>query len=85
MCVAQQRRNTRTIERRRHHEELQVFAQRILALETQRETEIGVIWNDPALRISWPVSTPLLSPKDQAYPSLAATEHELPVYSPSTR
>ena len=47
--------------------------------------ERGVIWNDPALRISWPVSTPLLSPKDQAYPTLAATEHELPVYSPSTR
>jgi dTDP-4-dehydrorhamnose 3,5-epimerase len=47
--------------------------------------ERGVIWNDPALGISWPVSTPLLSPKDQAYPSLATTEHELPVYSPSTR
>jgi dTDP-4-dehydrorhamnose 3,5-epimerase len=47
--------------------------------------ERGVIWNDPALRISWPVSTPLLSPKDQAYPRLAATEHQLPVYRPSTR
>jgi dTDP-4-dehydrorhamnose 3,5-epimerase len=47
--------------------------------------ERGVIWNDPALRISWPVSTPLLSPKDQAYPRLAATEQELPVYRPSTR
>ncbi|HEU4502333.1 MAG TPA: dTDP-4-dehydrorhamnose 3,5-epimerase [Nitrospira sp.] len=47
--------------------------------------ERGVIWNDPALRISWPVSMPLLSPKDQAYPSLATTEHELPVYSPSPR
>lgn len=47
--------------------------------------ERGLIWNDPALRISWPVSAPLLSPKDQAYPGLAATEHELPVYSPSTR
>jgi dTDP-4-dehydrorhamnose 3,5-epimerase len=47
--------------------------------------ERGLIWNDPALRISWPVSSPLLSPKDQGYPSLAATEHELPVYIPSTR
>ena len=47
--------------------------------------ERGVIWNDPALRISWPVSMPLLSPKDQAYPSLATTEHELPVYSSSPR
>jgi dTDP-4-dehydrorhamnose 3,5-epimerase len=47
--------------------------------------ERGVIWNDPALGISWPVSAPLLSPKDQAYPRLAATEHELPVYGQSTR
>ena len=43
----------------------------------------GIIWNDPALAISWPVTTPLLSPKDQAYGTLAATE-DLPLYRPST-
>jgi dTDP-4-dehydrorhamnose 3,5-epimerase-like enzyme len=43
-----------------------------------------VIWNDPALAIPWPVMPPLLSPKDQAYGTLAATAHQLPRYRPST-
>ena len=34
--------------------------------------EIGVLWNDPAIGIQWPVSEPLLSDKDRALPSLAA-------------
>ena len=32
--------------------------------------ELGVMWNDPDLAIEWPVSTPLLSPADEANPSL---------------
>ena len=32
--------------------------------------ELGVAWNDPAIGINWPVSGPLLSPKDSLYPRL---------------
>lgn len=35
------------------------------------EDEGGVIWNDPELAIDWPVATPVVSPKDQALPTLA--------------
>ena len=35
--------------------------------------ERGIIWSDPALAISWPVSTPILSAKDRIYKSLAET------------
>jgi dTDP-4-dehydrorhamnose 3,5-epimerase len=34
--------------------------------------EQGIAWNDPALAIAWGVSNPLVSPKDAAYPTLAA-------------
>jgi dTDP-4-dehydrorhamnose 3,5-epimerase len=44
----------------------------------------GIIWNDPALAITWPVPAPLLSPKDQTYGTLAATEDLLPLYRPLT-
>ena len=33
--------------------------------------ELGVMWNDPEIGIEWPVSSPLLSPVDEAHPSLA--------------
>jgi len=32
--------------------------------------ELGVAWNDPAIGIEWPVTGPLLSPKDSRYPNL---------------
>ena len=44
------------------------------------EDEQGIIWNDPAIGIAWPISSPLLSPKDQSYKSLAESESELPMY-----
>ncbi|WP_141588789.1 dTDP-4-dehydrorhamnose 3,5-epimerase [Myxococcus sp. AB056] len=34
------------------------------------ETERSVVWNDPDLAIPWPVSEPLLSPKDAQAPRL---------------
>jgi dTDP-4-dehydrorhamnose 3,5-epimerase len=33
-------------------------------------TEQGIAWNDPDLGIPWPVTAPLLSPKDAAAPRL---------------
>jgi len=42
--------------------------------------ERGIIWNDPALGISWPVTHPLLSAKDAAYKTLADMRGQLPVF-----
>jgi dTDP-4-dehydrorhamnose 3,5-epimerase len=44
--------------------------------------ERGIMWNDPALAISWPVATPILSAKDRTYKSFAEMESELPRYRP---
>ncbi|MFO0775558.1 MAG: dTDP-4-dehydrorhamnose 3,5-epimerase [Nitrospiraceae bacterium] len=43
--------------------------------------ERGIIWNDPTLAIPWPVTEPLLSPKDQIFPTLADATAELPRYT----
>jgi hypothetical protein len=34
------------------------------------ETELGVSWDDPDIGIAWPITDPLLSDKDRAYPRL---------------
>jgi dTDP-4-dehydrorhamnose 3,5-epimerase len=44
------------------------------------QDERGILWNDPALGISWPAITPILSAKDQAFRTLAQMEAELPLY-----
>jgi dTDP-4-dehydrorhamnose 3,5-epimerase len=36
--------------------------------------EHGIAWNDQRLNINWPIENPILSPKDEIYPSL----HEIP-------
>ena len=33
--------------------------------------EAGVMWNDPALAIEWPVADPLVSDRDRQWPPLA--------------
>jgi len=35
------------------------------------KSEAGVIWNDPELRIEWPITEPTLSAKDSRLPTLA--------------
>lgn len=38
------------------------------------EHDCGILWNDPALQIDWPVSEPQLSDKDQRHPLFADAE-----------
>lgn len=45
------------------------------------EDEGGVLWSDPQLAIGWPLTTPLLSAKDAAFPTLASiSPRHLPAY-----
>jgi len=47
------------------------------------EYDAGIRWNDAGLAINWPISAPLLSPKDAAAPFLSEISPErLPTYSP---
>ena len=44
--------------------------------------ERGILWNDPALHISWGIANPLISEKDAKYPVLSSVSpEELPRYS----
>lgn len=38
------------------------------------EHDRGILWNDPALGIDWPISAPLLSDKDKRHPVFADAE-----------
>jgi dTDP-4-dehydrorhamnose 3,5-epimerase len=42
--------------------------------------EIGIAWNDPTLAIEWPVSAPILSPRDRALAPLSEMLARLPAY-----
>lgn len=38
------------------------------------ELDRGVLWNDPALAIAWPIDDPIVSPRDRAQPTLAEAD-----------
>ena len=42
------------------------------------DDEITLQWNDPELKIEWPVRDPILSPKDQSGRPLAELVDDLP-------
>lgn len=45
------------------------------------EDEGGICWNDPELKITWPVREPILSDRDSAFTPLSGVaSHRLPVY-----
>lgn len=47
------------------------------------EHERGILWNGPALNISWDITDPILSPKDAENLRLAdVPKNLLPPYSP---
>ncbi len=37
--------------------------------------ETGILWNDPAIGIAWPITTPILSARDLALPPLAEADN----------
>lgn len=43
-----------------------------------RESELGIAWDDPELAIRWPPGQPLLSDRDRGNPRLAAVRSRLP-------
>jgi dTDP-4-dehydrorhamnose 3,5-epimerase len=43
------------------------------------EGEIGIAWNDPSIGIAWPITQPLLSPRDRQNASLASLMDRLPL------
>jgi dTDP-4-dehydrorhamnose 3,5-epimerase len=43
-----------------------------------RESEIGLAWNEPAFGISWPVREPILSARDREHRSLSDSMDILP-------
>jgi dTDP-4-dehydrorhamnose 3,5-epimerase len=47
----------------------------MVTAEYAPECEAGIIWNDPALGIEWPVANPRLSERDRRWPPLWAADN----------
>lgn len=43
--------------------------------EYSPDHERGVVWNDPALNITWPLESPILAERDASYPTLEQAEN----------
>jgi dTDP-4-dehydrorhamnose 3,5-epimerase len=40
--------------------------------EYSKAHERGIIWNDPSIKVAWPIKDPILSEKDRALPRLSS-------------
>ena len=45
-----------------------------VSAEYDPDLDRGILWNDPAIGISWPISNPMLSDKDIQLPTLAEAD-----------
>jgi len=45
-----------------------------VSAEYAPDLDRGILWNDPDIGISWPVSAPILSDKDRQLPTLSAAD-----------
>jgi dTDP-4-dehydrorhamnose 3,5-epimerase len=46
--------------------------------------EGGIVWNDPDIRISWPIAMPVVSQRDSNYPTLRSHDREGLPHVPSS-
>ena len=44
------------------------------------DDERGILWNDPAIGIDWPVTAPVVSSRDAAFPGLREAPDNLPLF-----
>ena len=46
--------------------------------------ELGILWNDPEIGVTWPIDQPMLSERDKQHPRLSEVLGRLPSFAPST-
>jgi dTDP-4-dehydrorhamnose 3,5-epimerase len=46
------------------------------------ELDRGIVWNDPAIGIEWPIAKPVLSTKDAQLPLLRDADHNFEYRAP---
>lgn len=60
--------------------ETEVLLQYLVDASYSGEDEFGLAWDDPDLGLAWPSSTPILSERDRANPSLAEVLGDAPAF-----
>jgi dTDP-4-dehydrorhamnose 3,5-epimerase len=53
-----------------------------VSAEYDKASEAGVIWNDPALGVKWPLENPILSEKDALLPPFEKADSDF-IYKPT--